>query len=338
MKNYVGITRDHSASMRGMESAAMRDFNQNIEAIRSGSKVGDIDTVVSVVLCGVGRGAFVVDETTISSVNALKPLNRYVADGHGTPLYDSIGKLIEDFERLPDASNPEVSFIVMVITDGRENRSTRWTASRLNAKIRELQGTDRWTFVFRVPVGYKHDLTFRLGLHDGNVQEWDTTAAGLEQVSAVTASAVGSYYKDLASGKKSTSRFFANLNEIKPSEIKAVLEDISDQIVIFKTAQDAQIRDLVEEKIGTYQKGTAFYELKKTEKVQAYKEIVIKHRKSGKSYSGDAARQVLGLPVGSEIKLAPGQTGQYDVFIQSTSVNRKIPANGRVMVWEGAKV
>jgi len=338
MKNYVGFTRDHSASMRGMERPAMQDFNQNVNAIREGAEAGNIDTVVSVVRCGVGVNATVEWETTNSSVKALKPLQSYVASGYGTPLYDSVGMLIEEFERVPDANKNDVSFIVMVITDGQENRSKKWSAARLNAKIRELQATDRWTFVFRVPEGYKNALVHKLGLHDGNVQEWDLSSAGLAQVTQVTSTAVGDYYRGLATGKKATTRFFANLDQVKPSEIKAVLEDVSDELVMLRATDDSQIRDLVESKTGVpYRKGTAFYELKKTEKVQAYKRIIIKHRKQGKAYAGDAARQVLGLPVGVEVKLAPGQTGQYDVFVQSTSVNRKVPAGGRVLHWENAE-
>ena len=160
MKNYIGISRDHSASMRGLEAAASSDYNDNIASIKEGSAEHNIDTIVSVVKCGVGRAATVEREVVNSNVIALNPIKagQYVADGNATPLFDSVGDLIEQLESVPDANDLDVSFIVMVITDGGENSSRKWTGSSIAKKIAELRKTDRWTFSFRVPRGYKREL------------------------------------------------------------------------------------------------------------------------------------------------------------------------------------
>jgi hypothetical protein len=77
-------------------------------------------------------------------------------------------------------------------------------------------------------------------------------------------------------------------------------------------------------------KGAAFYQLTKTEaRVQDGKLIVIRDKALGKVYSGDAARQLLNIPVRSPkgyVRLHPDATPQFDIFIQSTSINRKLVA------------
>src|SRR5438270_843081 len=132
MKNYIGISRDHSGSMYSLTSAATRDYNSNIEAIKQAASNGGQDTVVSIVRCGVGQTGRVEREVTNCGINTLRLLNErdYRADGGRTPLFDSVGDLIRQFESSPDAKDPNVSFLVMAITDGHNNATYDWTAQR----------------------------------------------------------------------------------------------------------------------------------------------------------------------------------------------------------------
>ena len=114
------------------------------------------------------------------------------------------------------------------------------------------------------------------------------------------------------------------------------LVDVSNQVTIHRVKtvdHGIQIRDYVEQKLKkVYIRGSVFYQLTKTEKVQDYKEIAIRDRIKGHVYTGASARDLLGLPEYGEIKLIPGSHGQYDVFIQSTSVNRKLVADTDVLI------
>ena len=60
--------------------------------------------------------------------------------------------------------------------------------------------------------------------------------------------------------------------------------------------------------------------------------VALRVKSSLKVYSGQDARDMLGIggAVGT-VRLVPGDHGKFDVFIQSTSVNRKIPAGTEVM-------
>jgi hypothetical protein len=118
--------------------------------------------------------------------------------------------------------------------------------------------------------------------------------------------------------------------------LQAKLTDISKEVQFWNVNSDAQIRPFIEGKIGKQMvKGGAFYQLmKKEDEVQDYKMICIRDKKTGSVYTGVEARNLLGLPHTGTVKVAPGVHGAYDIFIQSTSVNRRLVAGTQVMYWE----
>lgn len=340
-KTYIGISRDHSGSMRSIARAAARDYNSNIASIREASHANNQDTIVSVVESGYGSTNKVRRVITNSNVNVLAQLSEsaYEADGYGTPLFDSVGELIEMFESVPDISNPEVSFLVMVITDGQENASKKYNVRTLTEKMKQLQNTDRWSFIFRVPRGDASALV-RMGIPAGNILEWEQTERGVEVASAATKEAFTQYYTARSQGVTSTKKFYADLSNVSVEEVQAKLEDISSEVVLWpvSAADDGkELRPFVEARLAgkPMLKGASLYQLNKTEpKVQDYKKIVIRDKTSNAIYGGAAARQMLGLPSYGDVRLAPGNCGNYDVFIQSTSVNRKLSKGTQVMYWE----
>jgi len=342
MKNYIGISLDTSGSMRGIALDAGRDYNAQIEAIKEGSTEFNIDTIVSVVHCGVGYRATVERVVTNSAVNAVKPLldGAYVADGNATPLFQSIEELINIMESVPDANEPDVSFVLQIITDGGENVYDARQIKKVTDKMAKLMHTDRWTFSFRVPRGYSRHLT-QYGIPAGNILEWDQTSKGVQTATAATKSAYRGFYAARAAGATSTDKFYTDLSTTKLSEVKATLVDISKQVDVYVVEpknDDVQIRDFVIAQGVNFTKGCAFYELSKTETVQDYKQIAVRDKNSGAVYSGFGARDLLGLPHTGDAKVAPGAHGQYEIFIQSTSVNRKLKKGTNIMIWVGATV
>jgi hypothetical protein len=328
--------------MRSIALAAGRDYNGQIEGLKEGSTEFNIDTIVSVVHCGVGRQATVERKVVNSSVNAVTPIKdgSYDADGHATPLFKSIEELISMMEGVPDANDPEVSFVLQIITDGGENVYNASQVRKVVTKMAALMRTDRWTFSFRVPRGEKAGLV-GLGIPGGNILEWDQTEAGMKQATASNKAATRSFYAARASGAKSTDKFYTDLSEVSLKEVKAALVDISKQVdvyVVDARNDDVQIRDFVQAQGVTYTKGCAFYELSKTETVQDYKQIAVRDKNSGAVYSGFAARDLLGLPHSGDAKVAPGAHGQYEIFVQSTSFNRKLKKGTNLMIWVGATV
>jgi len=93
---------------------------------------------------------------------------------------------------------------------------------------------------------------------------------------------------------------------------------------VLEVDEDTAIKEFVEENGLTFNKGRGFYEFTKTETIQGYKEVILMERATGDFYEGERARELLGLPVGESARVKPTSLEKYAVFVQSTSVNRKL--------------
>lgn len=348
-KQYVGFITDHSGSMESLSTAAMKDYNSNIITLREETNKHELDTIIFSVLCGVnpdGKHNYWENNSNLvsrgvvnSTVNLLKPITRYETFGR-TPLFDSIGELITLMESVPDVTSPNVSFLIIAITDGLENASNVWTSAKLRDKIYKLQNTDRWTFTFRTPKGYAAALRRDLGVPIGNFYEWDQTNKGLADSHAATVASVKNYYTSRAAGTKSTGSFYTDLSNVSVKEVKSALDDITSQVTAFKVTpvyHNVEIREFLNSRKtkGTkFKVGAGFYELTKREKVQEYKQIIIQNISTKKFYGGQAARSMLGLSSGTgTLNVNPGDHGDFKIFIQSTSVNRKLKEHTQLVYW-----
>lgn len=101
------------------------------------------------------------------------------------------------------------------------------------------------------------------------------------------------------------------------------------------------IKDFVQENGLGFKTGRGFYEFTKTETIQGHKEVVLMDRKTGDLYSGERARELLGLPEGETVRIRPANLEKYAVFVQSTSANRKLTGGSKFLYevedWEGEK-
>jgi len=94
---------------------------------------------------------------------------------------------------------------------------------------------------------------------------------------------------------------------------------------------DCAIREFVTENGLRFKKGRGFYEFTKTETIQGGKEVVLMDRKTGDMWSGARAREMLGLPEGTTARVRPASLDRYFVFVQSTSVNRRLIGGTRFL-------
>lgn len=323
-KNYIGFVNDHSGSMSSLRKAAISDYNANISAIKHAASAEMLDTVVSVVGIGLGRrGDEAIRQVVISNPHVLREVSEWECPGN-TPLYDGIGNMVQLFNSLPDAQEDHVSFLVMITTDGGENGSVHYNKASITKLIEEKQAKGNWTFVFRIPKGNRHHVS-ALGVPPDNIQEWETTSAGMAASSIQTQAAMTGYFAARASGASGSSSFYANtaqvnvaaLQEINPKEVSLYVVPTEDNGI--------QIQSFILRHRQKYLKGAAFYQLTKTEsRVGPEKQILIRDRQTGKFFGGKEARQMLGLPSNQNTRLHPGDHGNFDLFIQSESINRKL--------------
>ena len=94
------------------------------------------------------------------------------------------------------------------------------------------------------------------------------------------------------------------------------------------------IKEFVQDQGITFEKGRGFYEFtkrKKPTKIQDYKEVILMEDLTGDLFSGNKARKMAGIPIGSTASLQPLVIPGYTVFVQSTSVNRALQQNTKFL-------
>lgn len=99
---------------------------------------------------------------------------------------------------------------------------------------------------------------------------------------------------------------------------------------VLDVGRDMAIKEFVNENGLLFKIGRGFYEFTKTETIQGHKEIVLMDRKTGDLYSGTAARELLGLS-STTARIRPASLDKYVVFVQSTSVNRRLVGGTRFL-------
>ncbi len=340
--NHIAILIDRSGSTQHIKPQLIAQFNAQAALIRDRSQTEHQKTHLSLYTFESTADRPLLFEVPLDLVD-LKPLTpASYAIGGMTALFDSIGMAVEDLQHFHrDLRSEDHSFLIIVLTDGQENQSRRYTPASINALMREKTLTDVWSFVFLVPPGDKRALVNAFGIPEGNVQEWDTTSArGVEAMGRSTASALGSYFTARSSGLRSTRSFFStDLSHVSTAQVARQLTEVTALFASQYVIRDEAIRDFCDRHfcsaVRGYQTGNAYYELTKPETVQAGKKVVVENRHSGKRYSGPDARHLLGLPDGGEVRVRPGDHGDYKVFVQSTSVNRKLMAGTTVLYYKG---
>lgn len=343
-KTYLFLITDNSGSMGSLANAAKQDFNEQLATIQAAAKATNQDIIASHLTIGVGHRPVVGREIVNSNIHVIKPLSHYPAEAGGTPMIAAANDAIDLAESVPDFNDPEVSFLVMLTTDGQETQN-RAGGRALAARMRKLIATDRWTFVFRVPATYgpRELATLGLMVPGISVYEWELSQRGVVQSTQANTEAFTEFFTARSTGMRSTTKFYANLADVSMEDLQKELVDISAEVKFYDvTAKDDQslIRPFVEATIGEpMARGAAFYQLNRTEpKVQANKRIAIRDKSTGTVFAGDAARKMLALPTIGTVRLAPDELGDYDVFIQSTSVNRKLDKGTQLMYWPGVGV
>lgn len=204
-KNYVAIVLDRSGSMHSIRHETIQAFNGMVDEIRERSAQEGQDTAVTFVTFA--------NQARVEFFNAdsktLRPLTpaSYVPDGM-TALFDGVGETIKSFQAVRDANDQNVSFLVLVVTDGGENSSEVYVAADIAKMLRETQATDRWSFVFQVPHGHAKGFIDRFGIPADNVREWAATPEGSKEVELSTRSGLTGYFGARARGMSSTKSFY----------------------------------------------------------------------------------------------------------------------------------
>lgn len=109
---------------------------------------------------------------------------------------------------------------------------------------------------------------------------------------------------------------------------KHSLEDLkpvsSGRFQVLDVHSDVAIKDFVLSNGVEFKIGRGFYQFTKRVTVQDHKEIILRDKLTGDFFTGDSARHLAGIPIGVTAKVSPESLPRFEVYIQSTSANRKL--------------
>lgn len=326
--NEIAFVLDSSGSMEGIWPDVLKTLKDNFSAIRSSTyKFGQVTNISFFVF-----GDHVRQIASSESINTFKLPEALYPNMGMTALYKAVYDATNYLAAIDKPSAKNKANMVIVLTDGQDNQSGELAVS-LQKLIEKHQKTDRWSFAFMVPPGAESTITQRLGLPRGNVQAWENTTEGTRRAGAIMTSSFNNYYSvTRSSGATSTKGFFVtDLSKVKVEDIKGQLTDISGQVKIFTVPREMPIKMFVEEKLGQYRIGAAYYELTKDEKVASSKDILVIKKGDKKVWAGPGTRAMVGLP-DEDVKIRPGNHANLALFVQSTSSTRLLVRGTKLVV------
>lgn len=331
--NHIGLVLDASGSMARHARNLIQVADSQIKHLAQRSQELDQETRISVwtfadrhlIKCVVWDK----DVLRLPSI-----ANFYRADGN-TAFVDATLRAIDDLSETPERYGDH-SFLLYVLTDGAENNSVA-RADALQRKLKDLK--DHWTVAALVPdMDGVHEAK-KFGFPAGNVQIWDTTARdGVVEVGNVIRAATDAYMTARASGLRSTTGLFStdmtavNAKTIQQTGLVALARDKYMLIHIPTECDGVRIDDFTRDKCHLpYVVSKGFYQLSKTETIQPSKQIAIVEKgPGGQVYVGRDARTMIGLP-DMTVRVRPDYNPDFSVFVQSTSINRKLVANTKYL-------
>ncbi len=249
-----------------------------------------------------------------------------------TAIVDSLDMVYADIQALRQrCDNRDRTFLVYLVTDGEDN-SSRITIDTLKSRFAPLSNIV--TVAAFVPnlVGERYAKS--LGISHGNIQIWDVNRDFSEVKSTVTSS-MREYATTRSAGQTTSSSLFRpNTAAVQKAVDSGTVAEFTQPLQFLDVSiSGVEIAPFIQSKIGNYVKGSAYYQLTKSEQLGPMKNLLIVHRISGKAYHGPNARAILGIPAGTvriSVDKTPGNV--WDVFVQSTSLNRKLVGGTRVIV------
>jgi uncharacterized protein YegL len=320
----VFFVLDRSGSMGGLESQTRASLRAQIKALKEAAGANDEYRITVINFDGridVTLTRQDVEDIGLGEVDAL-----YLRPSGSTNLYGAVHRALELAEKADDGKR---AFLISILTDGGETDYVREIPTK---RIKTATATDRYTFVYAGPRN-SESQGLGMGIPAGNVTTWDQTDVGVQTLSRSTVSSLGTYTNSRSQGITKSTSFYAQPNTKDAGKFAkqlssklGALDSKAYQVERVSATDPIVIKAFCEKKFGTFPKGKIYYELTESEKVQDYKKVVIQDKATGNFYAGEKqAMGLLGIPnFTGTVRIKPGNLGEFKMFVQSTSYNRKL--------------
>lgn len=321
---HIALVLDASPSMQHLVDTVIKVADEQIKFLAQRSQELDLETHVTVYMFADPDMIYCLfydkDVLRLPSLNGL-----YRWMGRSTALIDATMRSQLDLQKTATLYGDH-AFLTFVLTDGEENSSHAFGSHDLAKLLGEQP--DNYTVAIMVPDQRSKIRCHDLGFGKNNVAVWDTTSkAGMEEAGRVIKDATDVYMTNLSRGVTNKGVFNMDPVAVNHKTVAANLKELTGfRVERVKQGQPAVIKEFIESlqpKVPFVQ-GANYFPLIKRERISDAKEIVIRHIISGKIYGGPQARALVGLPDTGEVSVSPQPNSEYEIFVQSTSLNRKL--------------
>lgn len=327
--NHIALVLDASSSMsfRSLNTQVIQVADNLISYLAQRSKEMDQETRITVYTFADQVKCVIYDKDVLR----LPSIATFYKASGNTALIDATMLSIEDLRMTPQKYGDH-AFLTYVLTDGEENRSRVYSRATLASTLTTLH--DNETVAVLVPNQHGVFEAKSYGFPADNIAIWDVSVKGMTEVGEVIKTATDNYMHSRTQGVRSTKSLFStDLTVVNKATVnsKNLVSLKRDEYMLLKVNDKAPIRDWVIDQGIPYQIGKAFYELTKPEKIQPQKQVAIQNIHSGRVYTGPQVRDLLGLP-DYEVPVKPDANPEYRIYVQSTSVNRNLMPNTRLLL------
>lgn len=318
----IAIVLDESGSMGPYKDHVLKALDENFKQLQAESIKNKIPTFLSLITFN-DKATICMEDENISHITSLNT-DGYRPDGW-TALNDGIANAIDI---LGSRTRTNHENLVIVITDGEENKSTM-SSSHLTRIIKNCIKEDNWDFAIAGPKSIRTSVLCAISELKDCITTWEGTQQSIKYLSSQNNAGISHKYSMMRSGIGGQSCFYApDLNDLTKKEVKSTLDDVTSRYakIVVGNPTDLTISTVVREAGFDFMVGNGYYQLTKKEQVQDYKNIIVQNNATGELFSGnqDSVRTLLGLPTGGTIELNPTFSSKFTVFVRSTSWNRKL--------------
>jgi hypothetical protein len=175
---HVVFVLDRSGSMSSLQKRTIEGVNEYISGLKKTD--GDAKFTLATFSSGGGWGTdnpgkiveYLVDGTVMADVDDITEKSYDPAGG--TPLYDAIGMVVDKVEKSYSKKKKKPRFLMMIMTDGHENSSTKYTREDISTLIKRIE-EEGWQVGY---MGANQDawaVASSIGIRKGNSMNYKTT-------------------------------------------------------------------------------------------------------------------------------------------------------------------
>ena len=202
-QTYIALVIDRSGSMNDVRNEAFSGINEQLNTIRLNAKKGGKTFVTYIQFDD--QIDVVFDQTAAEKIQDIT-YSQYEPRG-STAMLDAIGHAIDGFQKTVTETS-DTAYLLIVISDGYENASSKENYASLSEKIKKLEATGKWTFTYMLSNVDLEAMAKKLGSSAGNIVQFVSTGAGTKAAFTHSSNSSATYMSSRATGATSTPNFY----------------------------------------------------------------------------------------------------------------------------------